>query len=51
MHEAASECIVNALYLVEDTKSHQALARILQAGIYQTGAAFNAAIASEDQEK
>ena len=36
VHDAATECVVNALYLSEDTRRHSQLANILQSGIYST---------------
>ena len=51
VHDAASECVVNALYLVEDMKRHQALAGLLQSGVYESASAFNAAVANEELDK
>lgn len=51
MHDAASECLVNALYLVDDFVKHEKLALRLQSGIYETVTAFKSAIDKEDMEK
>lgn len=51
VHDAARECVVNALFLVDNVNENVELAKLLQDGIYSTANAFNAAIAEEDQEK
>ncbi|KAI1711641.1 exportin 1-like protein domain-containing protein [Ditylenchus destructor] len=51
VHDAASECLVNALYLVDDFVKHEKLALRLQSGIYETVTAFKSAIDKEDMEK
>ncbi|KAJ1353594.1 hypothetical protein KIN20_010249, partial [Parelaphostrongylus tenuis] len=51
LHDAATECIVSALLRAEDHGAHQALAKCLQASIYQLHAAFNNAVALEDMDK
>lgn len=50
IHEAATDCIVNALYLIENVKEHQMFAKVLQNGIYGTLNAFTIIMSKEEQE-
>ncbi|KAH7706753.1 transportin-SR [Aphelenchoides avenae] len=49
--EAVCDCITSALYLVEDTRRHYQLAKVLQEGIYGSVGAFHAAETAEDLDK
>jgi hypothetical protein len=53
LHDAATECTVNALQLIDDqpTAEQQQLARILQQGIIASLDAFRSALHEEDMEK
>uniref|UniRef100_A0A1I7XTW7 Importin N-terminal domain-containing protein n=1 Tax=Heterorhabditis bacteriophora TaxID=37862 RepID=A0A1I7XTW7_HETBA len=51
LHDAATECIVSALYRAEDQGAHLALATNLQQAVYQLHGAFNTAVALEDIDK
>jgi len=54
LHDAATECLVNAFQLINDGNippQQIELARILQQGVLHTGEAFRSAVRDEDGDK
>jgi transportin-3 len=51
MHDAASDCLVAALYRVEDVDLHPQLAATLQTAVYGLVPVFELAVANEDQDR
>lgn len=51
MHDTASDCLVSALYRVEDTNLHRQLALTLQSAVYSLVVGYEAAVVNEDLDR
>ncbi|EEC08348.1 transportin, putative [Ixodes scapularis] len=51
VHEAASDCICNALLLIGETSKPAPLAQVLVLGVYSLENAYHMSVAQEDQDR